>query len=310
MSTLGKQFSAEDLLDKVLTEADFLAVVPASPIGVRDLHENDLPGAATSKIVRFSHFSVQESLVSDRTEDSYYHIDVLSSYSLCVEACLSDLAHVGEEKGRIYISLEDTFPFLNYAANCWSQHLALFDGKDPQISTSLLARKFLTLPSPGWTIWSYFGFNDEEYMFTALKVSKLAGRRPYTLTGSTLIQPITWIAAMGSIYLLDLLDLEAIDFKDIPRTKYLGSPLYASAMAGHTEVVKWLLRAGAAIDQDGGLLGTALQASLYSGHIDVVEFLLNSGADDSKLLKNADVNARGGCYETALPTVNAKLPIS
>ena len=53
----------------------------------------------------------------------------------------------------------------------------------------------------------------------------------------------------------------------------------ASAWGGHTEVVKLLLEAGAAVDSADSDQRTALRAAAWGGHEGIVEALLRAGAD-------------------------------
>ncbi len=58
----------------------------------------------------------------------------------------------------------------------------------------------------------------------------------------------------------------------------ISDALYAAARNGHTEVVKYLIDRGAAIDAKGVFGGTALHWAAFNGHRETVEFLLSRGA--------------------------------
>src|SRR5438093_7297985 len=65
-----------------------------------------------------------------------------------------------------------------------------------------------------------------------------------------------------------------------PTDEEMGSLLVKSAMVGHLQSVRDMLRCGADINStEEGM--TALQIAAANGHDDVVEFLLSAGADHS-----------------------------
>ena len=73
---------------------------------------------------------------------------------------------------------------------------------------------------------------------------------------------------------------------------YYGSPLAAAAYSGNLECLKSLLDAGAGaqVDQIGGEFGFPLQAAAIAGNIECLK----------TLLEIANVNARGGKYDSAI----------
>ena len=73
---------------------------------------------------------------------------------------------------------------------------------------------------------------------------------------------------------------------------YYGSPLAAAAYSGNLECLKSLLDAdaGAQVDQIGGEFGFPLQAAAIGGNIECLK----------TLLEIANVNARGGKYDSAI----------
>ena len=113
--------------------------------------------------------------------------------------------------------------------------------------------------------------------------------------GDTSLQ---WAATMGSSKVADLLlgrgaqgftllvaaalgklsDVKTmIDSSTEPSV--VSQSLYASARNGHTEVVKYLLDHGAAIDTKGFFGGTGLHWAAINGHRETVELLIARGAN-------------------------------
>jgi len=74
--------------------------------------------------------------------------------------------------------------------------------------------------------------------------------------------------------------------------------LHYAARAGHTNICKILLKAGAAVNATTGGGTTALHRAAYKGHKGVVEVLLGAGADptlqDSDGMNAAHKAAQGG----------------
>ena len=58
-----------------------------------------------------------------------------------------------------------------------------------------------------------------------------------------------------------------------------GSPLTIAAVFGHTEVVRVLLEAGAAVNWQDAQGSTALHSAAFLGHPEIVAILLQNGAD-------------------------------
>ncbi|KAL8907811.1 MAG: hypothetical protein Q9171_005699 [Xanthocarpia ochracea] len=79
---------------------------------------------------------------------------------------------------------------------------------------------------------------------------------------------------------------------------YFHSPLHAAAYLGELELVKLLLVHGADENELGGSCGNPYLAAVERGSIEIVRCLINAGADVHQ--HGVSVNARGGCYDTAL----------
>ncbi|KAJ7187375.1 hypothetical protein C8R46DRAFT_1184977 [Mycena filopes] len=64
--------------------------------------------------------------------------------------------------------------------------------------------------------------------------------------------------------------------------RYEGTPLWAAAASGHTEIARLLLEYGAQIIPGPGA-GNPIQAAVSRGHRDTVQLLLNNGADSAEV---------------------------
>lgn len=69
----------------------------------------------------------------------------------------------------------------------------------------------------------------------------------------------------------------------------ISNAMYAAARNGHTEVVRYLLDQGAAVDAKGFFGGTALHWAAINGHRDTVDLLLKHGA--SLVIRDAHFDA-------------------
>lgn len=110
--------------------------------------------------------------------------------------------------------------------------------------------------------------------------------------------PLKWAATLGSARVADLLlghgakgftlnVAAALGKLDDVKTmidsaadpSQVSEAMYSAARNGHTEVVRYLLDEGAAIDTKGFFGGTGLHWAAINGHRETVELLIARGAD-------------------------------
>lgn len=110
--------------------------------------------------------------------------------------------------------------------------------------------------------------------------------------------PLKWAATLGSANVAELLlgrgasgftlivaaalgklnDVKTM-IDSPPDIALVSNAMYGAARNGHTEVVKYLLDHGAAIDTRGFFGGTGLHWAAINGHRETVELLIERGAD-------------------------------
>ncbi|HJP90594.1 MAG TPA: ankyrin repeat domain-containing protein [Pyrinomonadaceae bacterium] len=110
--------------------------------------------------------------------------------------------------------------------------------------------------------------------------------------------PLKWAATLGNSKVADLLlsrgargfdliiaaalgkleDVKTMIGSD-PDPSAVSNALYSAARNGHTEVVRYLLEHGAAVDTRGFFGGTGLHWAAINGHRETVELLIARGAN-------------------------------
>jgi hypothetical protein len=106
-----------------------------------------------SRVVQFSHFSVEEFLTSDRlansTEEvSRFHIPIEPCHAILARACLGVLLHLDDCTDQA--SIKEKIPLLQYAAEYWYQHAA-FGKVESHIQGAM--DRFFDLDKPHFSAW-------------------------------------------------------------------------------------------------------------------------------------------------------------
>lgn len=156
------------------------------------------------------------------------------------------------------VSLRLRYPFLDYAARNWDVHLNRFEAEGPQILTNDLLDQFLGNEQRRLA-WLHVKHTDE-------RSSKVRDMSPLQAAAKT--------GAWG--YTEKLVQTSTVDATD----QHGMTALYYAAAHGHAAVVRALIAAGAAPDQDdthGGY--KPLHKAAKKNHHQVVRALLESGVD-------------------------------
>ncbi len=222
----------------------------------------------TSRIVQFSHFSVKEYLTSKRLANagkhlSQYHIDPHSAHTTLAQASLSVLLTLDEDVDKERMK---NFPLAIYAARYWVDH-AQFDNVSSRINIAMEQLFDLAKPQFSTWVWIYdIDHKFREIMFEArptppppavpLYYATLCGFRDLV---EHLIITYPWhINAVGGLH---------------------ATPLHASIVKGHVDIMALLLEHGADVAALDGQYFTPLRKASDRGHLDMISLLLDRHAD-------------------------------
>ena len=202
-----------------------------------------LEGGTTGKAVKFSHFSVQEYLMSERIKSSdaaAFHLDKKNPNLELARSCLRYCLHMDQSKPKLY-RLDLTFPFKNYALVMWLRH---FEALEQECCDSHLTNMALkTLEPESWLFKQVASHNYWKY----LRYSYLVG---VTSTDDYLDSGIK------------------------------SNPLYLVVELGYLQSTSLLIRHGVAdVNKIGGPWRTALNVAAGYGRESIVRVLLEAGAN-------------------------------
>jgi ankyrin repeat protein len=232
-----------------------------------------------SRVVQFSHFSVQEYLSSKRLADvgphlSQYHILPHSAHTIIAQASLSVLLALDDKVDK---DMMKNFPLATYAARYWVDH-AQFENVSSSIKDGM-ARLF-DAAKPHFATWVWMYDIDDpfrEMMFAARPTPPEAVPLYY----ATLCR------------LRDLVEHLINTFpRDInARGGYHCTPLHVATVKGDIDVMKLLLAHGADVTSLGNREQTPLHETSERGHFEMTKLLLG---------RDVDVNAQDEDGTTAL----------
>ncbi|KAF7980597.1 hypothetical protein HWV62_37362 [Athelia sp. TMB] len=216
-------------------------------------------------IVKLSHFSVKEYLISERTKADtavLFAINEQISHSVIVQTCLAYL--LSFDKNESIVEGIGPFPLALYAAQCWFRHYQSVQHPESSPVQTLLPKLF---SSSTYAMVNWIRLNDPES-------SQWWWVRPnLDIRAADIAQPLYYASFLGLKHIVeDLLDSGA----DInSRGGKLGTPLIAAVQRGRMETVKLLLSRGADASLQTGQFMTALYTASEEGHFDIVQALLD-----------------------------------
>jgi len=232
-----------------------------------------------SRLVRFSHFSVNEYLTSQRLADagkglSEYHILSHSAHTILAMASLSVLLalddHVNKDSMKNY-------PLAVYAARYWVEHAQVHD-----ISSRIKdAMECLFDPNkPHFAAWVWIHDIDYSFRETMFTVNPSPPTAPplYYATLCGFRDPVEHLAVTHPG------DINA-------RSGYHGTPLHAAVIKGNVDIMRLLLEHGADVATLDNENSDALYEASRRGRLDVIGLLLDH---------HADVNSRNNRQVTPL----------
>src|ERR1700761_1079229 len=247
-----------DAVERFCAHLITITDVPLSTESYLDTEYKDfLPGSASVRIVKLSHFSVKEYLT---TSTSLLSFNSLNSHRVISESCIAYIMQFDQLDSLTYENLH-RFPLAGYAAQFWSDHAHETDGNESlhKIMCHLFQREA--------TFISWIRLYDKD-TYRA---------RKFSLTLNSIGSPLYYSSLLGLPKVTRLLLDEGADVNI--QGGHFGCALQAASNSGHVEIVKLLLDRRADVNIQGGRYGSALQAASNSGLIEIVKLLLDRGAD-------------------------------
>jgi ankyrin repeat protein len=226
-----------------------------------------------SRVVQFSHFSVQEFLTSDRLATSkidasrYHHIPLDAAHTIMAQACLSALLRLDPDIDRASVI---GFPLAEYAGEHFGDHAEfksvlshILDGADHLLDT------------------------DKSHFGVWVRIRPLHNL-PNRESQQDVI-PLYYVAARGYRGLVDYLISKRPD--DVNLGGAYGTPLNAALDGAHADVAQLLLRHCVDVDVRDHHGRTALHLAAYHGFLGVTRTLVE---------RNADIHVRSNFRVTPL----------
>jgi ankyrin repeat protein len=220
----------------------------------------------TSQSVRFVHQSVREYICTLQLFQ-----EPLAT-SLLAEACLQTCIQGPPEAKP---SADETHGFYRYAAMYWGDHAsrAIQITKEDAVSHLMLGFVFEEEGS-GEIAFSFMAWLD----YVKELIKSIPWEHPKYLDLDTVCSlndtPLFTACIFGLTQPLQHLGMHVVDFDWNLRNDRGHTGLYLACRKGFSEIIKFLLGRGAAVDVSCGTLGNALNAACFSRKREAVELLL------------------------------------
>ena len=230
-----------------------------------------------TKIVQFSHFSVEEFLTSDRLRTSEvgnirdYYIPLDAAHTTLARACLAVLLQLDENMDKKRLG---TFPLALYAAQHWVEHVR-YEGVASRVQNSM--EELFNPTQSHLTSWVWIHDVDEDR--NRRSIDDLTDL-PAPLNGVAL-----YYAALcgfnGVVNYLIITHAQDINANSGKR----GPPLHAALLFEHPETVSLLLqhKADVHIRSTASAKWVPLHFASCNGNANIVQLLLDHGADINAL---------------------------
>ena len=215
-------------------------------------------------VVQFSHFSVQEFLMSTRLTSgplSHFHISLEPAHTIVAQACLSILLQLDNHIDKRSIT---KYHLAHYAAQYWVDH-AKFQNVSSRVEDAM--KHVFDRDRPHFATWVWVYDRDQS-------------RR--SMESETPLQPNA-----PPIYYAALWDLPCMAEwlattrpQDVnERGGHHGTPLCAASARGCLKVAQMLVKCGADVDSAGRNGWSPLLWTSDSGHLELSQLMLDHGAD-------------------------------
>jgi len=221
-----------------------------------------------SRVVHLSHFSVEESLTSDRLaaaigDISFHYIDLEPAHTILAQACLGVLLRLDDSTWETSV---ERLPLAEYAAEHWVDH-ALFEGVSFRIKDGL--EYLFDAGKPHFSRW--------------IRIHDMDKRHWYLVDDET--HPVC--ADAGPLYYAAVCGLRDVVEKLISEypnhVSVIGGPcgtaLHAASKWNHLTIVQSLLKHGADVNVLAQWGWRPLHFASNYGHLDIGRCLLENGAD-------------------------------
>ena len=215
-------------------------------------------------VVQFSHFSVQEFLMSNRLANgplSHFHISLEPAHTIVAQGCLSVLLQLDNHVDKRSIT---KYHLAHYAAQYWVDH-AKFQNVSSRVYDAMT--HVFDRDRPHFAAWVWVYDRDQ------LRIS---------MDSETPLQPNA-----PPIYYAALWDLPCMAEwlatarpQDVDeRGGHYGTPLCAAAALGCLKVAQMLVKCGVHVDSAGGNGWSPLLWTSDSGRLELSRLMLDHGAD-------------------------------
>jgi len=236
-----------------------------------------------SPVVQFSHFSVQEFLMSSRLANgrvSRYYISLEPAHTIVAQACLSVLLQLDNHLNKRSI---ESYPLARYAAQHWVDHAKF---QDVSSRAEYAMKHLFDRDRPHFAAWVWIYDMDRELW--------------RSMGSETPLQPDA-----PPIYYAALLDLPGMaEWLVTARSQDVNeqggcyrTPLCAAAARGCLRAAQVLVKCGAHVDAAGGNRWSPLLWASDSGCLELSRLMLDLGAD---------INFRGPSSRTPLSLASEK----
>ncbi|KAF8258295.1 hypothetical protein EI94DRAFT_1623211 [Lactarius quietus] len=239
-------------------------------------------------VVQFSHFSVQEFLMSSRLAKgplSRYYISLEPAHAIVAQACLSVLLQLDN---RINKRSLENYPLARYAAQHWVDH-ANFPNVSPRAQYAMTHLFDRDLPHFSAWVWIYDVDQSQRSMDSETPSQPNAPPTYYAVL-CDLPCIVEWLGTTRS---QDANELGG----------YYGTPLCAAAARGFLRTAQVLVESGVHVDAAGRNGWSPLLWASDSGFLELSRLFLAYGADinfrDSRSRTPLSLSTAKGHLETA-----------
>ncbi|KAI9762711.1 MAG: hypothetical protein M1840_001178 [Geoglossum simile] len=249
-------------------------------VTTQDMSNRYFGGPSEVKVLQFSHFSVQEYLLSDRARRKLQPefcisrpIGQLNITQMCL---LYLLDFNGGKRADSFNHAE--LPFLLYAATHWTTHWGEVEEVDRGSVESLFSRLFDPEETSSFMNWlnSWDPVDSREILPEGDFLHRLVSAK--TRNKEDFPPPLYYTCLFGLLNLSTWLPCHRP--RGMPIQDYLGQALEGAAQGGHSDIVGFLLDQGADPNSTyGRQFGSPLNAAASRGDTSSLTLLLNAGAD-------------------------------